>query len=79
MCRFVDLSMSPRLVWEGRVVVGREGGRRAVKRETWARARAEERVPMRRVWGVGGVGVVVVVVVEGGGGAAIVCASWGDV
>jgi len=37
---------------------GRDGEvvcRRAVTRETWARARAEERVPMRRVrvWGGG--------------------------
>lgn len=42
-----------------------------MKRETWARARAEERVPMRRVRGVGGVvdwgGALVV-----DGGAAIV-------
>ena len=79
MCREVDLSMSPREVWEGRVRVGREGGRRAAKRETWARARAEERVPMRRVGWVGGVGGVGVVVVGGGGGAAIVWENWGNV
>lgn len=39
----------------GWVVVWRVGWvweRRVVKRETWARARAEERVPIRRVGGV---------------------------
>ena len=77
VCRLVDLSMSPRLVWLGRVVVGREGGRRFVKRETWARARAEERVPMRRVLWVEGWGVAGVVMAGGGGGAAIVCGRWG--
>jgi hypothetical protein len=47
---------------------GREGEevcRRVVTRETWARARAEERVPMRRVrvWGGG----------EGGGRREAIC------
>lgn len=56
--RFVTLLVSPREVERGWVVVGRVGWvvrRWVVKRWTWARARAEERVPMRRVWG--GVGV----------------------
>lgn len=54
MCRSVVLLTSPREVLEGWVVVGIEGevvARRVVKRETWARARAEERVPIRRVRG----------------------------
>lgn len=52
------LFTSPREVEVGKVVVGRVGcvvWRWVVKRVTWARARAEERVPMRRVGG----GVVV--------------------
>lgn len=63
----------------GEGACGEGGGRRAAKRETWARARAEERVPMRRVGWVGGVGGVGVVVVGGGGGAAIVWENWGNV
>ena len=49
------LLVSPKEVEVGCVVVGRvecEAPRRSVKRVTWARARVEERVPMRRVCGV---------------------------
>lgn len=49
MCSAVVLLVSPSWVEKGWVDVAVEEGRRAVKRETWARARAEERVPMRRV------------------------------
>lgn len=51
MCRSVVLFTSPREVEDGWVVVWRVGcevERRSVKRVTCARARAEERVPMRR-------------------------------
>lgn len=47
------------------------GGRREVKRETWARARAEARVPMRRVRGSGEVGGAVIVRGKVWGGKAI--------
>lgn len=62
--RAVVLLVSPREVAMGWVVVGvggREGWvwRRVVKRSTWARARAEERVEMRRVCWVGRGAVVV--------------------
>jgi len=67
VCRAVVLLVSPREVWVGCVVWAVVGGRRAVKRCTWARARAEERVPMRRVRGVVDWGGALVV----GGGAAI--------
>lgn len=53
--RSVILLVSPRFVWEGWVEVVRVlwvVWRREVKRSTWARARAEERVPIRRVRGV---------------------------
>lgn len=52
VCRSVTLLVSPREVCVGCVLVRRAGCwacRTVVKRETWARARAEERVPMRRV------------------------------
>lgn len=55
-CRFVVLFVSPREVEVGYVVVERVGWdvwRKLVKRVTWARARAEERVPMRRGGGCG--------------------------
>lgn len=55
MWRSVDLFVSPRDVDVGCVVVERVGWevrRRSVKSATCARARAEERVPMRRVRGV---------------------------
>lgn len=64
VCRFVSLSTSPACVEVLCVVVLRVGEvreRRVVKRFTWARARAEARVPMRRVrglewgWGIGAV------------------------
>lgn len=54
MCRFVILFVSPKDVDVGCVVVDRVGWevlRRSVKSVTCARARAEERVPMRRVRG----------------------------
>lgn len=73
VCGFIDV---PEVGVGGEGGCGEGGGRRAVKRETWARARAEERVPMRRVRGL--LVVVVVSVSGGGGGAAIVCASWGS-
>lgn len=82
VCRLVSLSASPACVEVLWVVVRRVGvvcERRVVKRETCARARAEARVPMRRVggvegvwvWEVGKVGAVV------GGGVAI--GWWGVV
>ena len=49
----VILLVSPGFVARGWVEVGRCGGRSEVKRETWARARAEARVEMRRVRWVG--------------------------
>lgn len=69
VCRSVVLSLSPATEM-GIVCVGRDGWRaerREVKMVTWARARAEARVPMRRVRG-GAVMLVVVVEVEKGAG-----------
>ena len=87
MCREVDLSVSPREVCVGRMAVVREGFplvRRVAKRWHWARARAEERVPMRTVRWVEGVeGVeeggldIEEDAVEGGGAAAVLAIGSG--
>ena len=89
MWREVDWSVSPREVWVGRMAVVREGVwavRRVVKRWHWVRARAEERVPMRRVRWVEGVeegrldveeGLVEVDAVEDGGAAAMLAIGSG--
>ena len=82
VCRFVSLSASPACVDVLCVEVRSVGvvcERRVVKRETWARARAEARVPMRRVGGVEGGWLVGKGDAVVGGGGEVAIGWWGVV